>query len=314
MTCCIEKSSIFAAAFGKCIYKVSNIQYYFNQKNMNYSCRKTIVPIIIGTLLSGACSNDEPTGGKGHQQTYSVVLKGITVAGEESSEELKDVSVFQFSDGNLYKEEQLTPGQGGQSEISAVSGSRLYFLTGLEIPAGEKAKSEEEFRNTIIGEGLHDNSAPDFMAAVVELESGVVTRSNAEVNVIMKRGVARIDLNTTADSKTQIKEVIVENAPAETLPFLENVRASDKTVSYRKEFSSAFDGKQEGVFRLFESTRPVNIILRGTYGEVPIRLKVELPVVERNKVYELAVLNVGAEVTGVLRSTVGRRGNDCRKA
>ena len=266
---------------------------------MNYSCRKTIVPIIIGTLLSGACSNDEPTGGKGHQQTYSVVLKGITVAGEESSEELKDVSVFQFSDGNLYKEEQLTPGQGGQSEISAVSGSRLYFLTGLEIPAGEKAKSEEEFRNTIIGEGLHDNSAPDFMAAVVELESGVVTRSNAEVNVIMKRGVARIDLNTTADSKTQIKEVIVENAPAETLPFLENVRASDKTVSYRKEFSSAFDGKQEGVFRLFESTRPVNIILRGTYGEVPIRLKVKLPVVERNKVYELAVLNVGAEVTGV---------------
>ena len=64
-------------------------------------------------ILSGACSNDEPTGGKGHQQTYSVVLKGITVAGEESSEELKDVSVFQFSDGNLYKEEQLTPGKGG---------------------------------------------------------------------------------------------------------------------------------------------------------------------------------------------------------
>ena len=32
ITCCIEKSSIFAAAFGKCIYKVSNIQYYFNQK------------------------------------------------------------------------------------------------------------------------------------------------------------------------------------------------------------------------------------------------------------------------------------------
>ena len=27
MTCCIEKSSIFAAAFGKCIYKVSNILF-----------------------------------------------------------------------------------------------------------------------------------------------------------------------------------------------------------------------------------------------------------------------------------------------
>lgn len=126
MTCCIEKSSIFAAAFGKCIYKVSNIQYYFNQKNMNYSCRKTIVPIIIGTLLSGACSNDEPTGGKGHQQTYSVVLKGITVAGEESSEELKDVSVFQFSDGNLYKEEQLTP--GARRTVGDFCGQRISTL------------------------------------------------------------------------------------------------------------------------------------------------------------------------------------------
>lgn len=217
MTCCIEKVVFLPPLLENAFIKFPIFSIILIKKHELF-LQKTIVPIIIGTLLSGACSNDEPTGGKGHQQTYSVVLKGITVAGEESSEELKDVSVFQFSDGNLYKEEQLTPGQGGQSEISAVSGSRLYFLTGLEIPAGEKAKSEEEFRNTIIGEGLHDNSAPDFMAAVVELESGVVTRSNAEVNVIMKRGVARIDLNTTADSKTQIKEVIVENAPAETLP------------------------------------------------------------------------------------------------
>ena len=94
MACCIEKSSIFAAAFGKCIYKVSNIQYYYNQKNMNYSCRKTIVPIIIGTLLSGACSNDEPTGGKGHQQTYSVVLKGIT---EQEKNLLKSSKMYRFS-------------------------------------------------------------------------------------------------------------------------------------------------------------------------------------------------------------------------
>ena len=63
MTCCIEKVVFFAAAFGKCIYKVSNIQYYFNQKHELF-LQKTIVPIIIGTLLSGACSNDEPTGEK----------------------------------------------------------------------------------------------------------------------------------------------------------------------------------------------------------------------------------------------------------
>lgn len=86
---------------------------------------------------------------------------------------------------------------------------------------GENVTSEEEFRNMVIGEGLHDNSAPSFMAAVVELESGVVTRGGTEINVAMKRGVARIDLNTTADSKTKIKEIIVEDAPAETFLFIE---------------------------------------------------------------------------------------------
>lgn len=267
-------------------------------KNMNYSSRKAIVSILMGALFLGSCSNNEQTEEKVIQQTYSVTLKGITVSGDESSEEIEEVSIFQFSDGGLYKAEQLNPGKDGQSEISAVSGSRLYFLTGLEEAMKENVTSEEEFRNMVIGEGLHDNSAPSFMAAVVELESGVVTRGGAEINVAMKRGVARIDLNTTADSKTKIKEIIVEDAPAETFPFIENKQASDKTVNYRKEFGSDFNGEQKEVFRIFESIRPVHIVLRGTYGEVPIRLKVELPVVERNKVYELTVLNVGAKLEG----------------
>lgn len=160
------------------------------------------------------------------------------MSGEESSEELKDVSVFQFSDGELYKTDLLNPGKNEQSEISAISGSQLYFLTGLDIPVKEKATTEEEFLNTVIGEGLHDNSAPNFMTAVTELESGVVTRGSANVDVVMKHGVARIDLNTTADSKTKIKEIIVEDAPAETFLFIENKQASNKTVNYRKELAS----------------------------------------------------------------------------
>ena len=265
---------------------------------MNNSSIKTIIPILLGTLLSGACSNDEQIGREVVQQTYSVVLKSITMSGEESSEELKDVSVFQFSDGELYKTDLLNPGKNEQSEISAISGSQLYFLTGLDIPVKEKATTEEEFLNTVIGEGLHDNSAPNFMTAVTELESGVVTRGSANVDVVMKHGVARIDLNTTADSKTKIKEIIVEDAPAETFLFIENKQASNKTVNYRKELASDFNGEQKEIFRIFESTRPVHIILRGTYDEIPIRLKVELPVVKRNKVYELTVLNVGATIEG----------------
>lgn len=266
---------------------------------MNHPYKKIIVSALLGTLFLGACSDDAPSEGEGKQQTYSLVVKGITTSGSDSSEELRDVSVFQFSDGNLYKTQQLTPEANGQSSVSALNGSRLYFLTGVTLPVQEGNITEEEFRNMTIGEGLHDNSAPDFMAAVVELESSPQTRSSQEINVGMKRGVARIDLNTTADSKTLIKEVIVEDAPAETYPFIENTSASDKTVSYLKKFDPAFGGEQQGIFRIFESARPVNITLRGTYDKIPIRLKMQLPNIERNKVYELSVLNVGATVEGI---------------
>ena len=266
---------------------------------MNHSYKKIIVPALLGTLFLGACSDDASFEGEGKQQTYSLVVKGITTSGSDSSEELRDVSVFQFSDGNLYKTQQLTPESNGQSSISALSGSRLYFLTGVTLPVQEEGITEEEFRNMTIGEELHNNSAPDFMAAIVELESTPQTRSNQEINVGMKRGVARIDLNTTADSKTLIKEIIVKDAPAETYPFIENASASDKTVSYLKKFDPAFGGEQQGIFRIFESKRPVNIILRGTYNEIPISLKMQLPSIERNKVYELSVLNVGATVEGI---------------
>ena len=266
---------------------------------MNHPYKKIIVSALLGTLFLGACSDDAPSEGEGKQQTYSLVVKGITTSGSDSSEELRDVSVFQFSDGNLYKTQQLTPEANGQSSVSALNGSRLYFLTGVTLPVQEGNITEEEFRNMTIGEGLHDNSAPDFMAAVVELESSPQTRSSQEINVGMKRGVARIDLNTTADSKTLIKEVIVEDAPAETYPFIENTSASDKTVSYLKKFDPAFGGEQQGIFRIFESARPVNITLRGTYDKIPIRLKMQLPNIKRNKVYELSVLNVGATVEGI---------------
>ena len=154
----------------------------------------------------------------------------------------------------------LNPKQDGTSSISALSGSRLYFLSEVQLPVQEESLTEEELCNMAIGEGLHDNSAPDFMSAVVQLENGAETRSNPEVSVAMKRGVARIDLNTTSDDKIRIEEIIVEDAPAETFPFQEGVAVSDKTVKYVKTFEPAFGGEQPNVFHIFESLHPVHIV------------------------------------------------------
>lgn len=183
---------------------------------MNIFCKKIFVPLLCGILFWGACSDDAPSGEDSGQQTYSLVVKSVTASGEDSFGELREVSVFQFSGGSLYRTQLLNPKQDGTSSISALSGSRLYFLSEVKLPVQEEKLTEEELCNMAIGEGLHDNSAPDFMSAVVQLEDDVETRNNPEVSVGMKRGVARIDLNTTADDKTRIEEIIVEDAPAET--------------------------------------------------------------------------------------------------
>ena len=244
---------------------------------MNIFCKKISVLLLCGILFGGACSDDAPSGEDSGQQTYSLVVKSITASGEDSFGELREVSVFQFSDGILYRTQLLNPKQDGTSSISALSGSRLYFLSEVQLPVQEESLTEEELCNMAIGEGLHDNSAPDFMSAVVQLENGAETRSNPEVSVAMKRGVARIDLNTTSDDKIRIEEIIVEDAPAETFPFQEGVAVSDKTVKYVKTFEPAFGGEQPNVFHIFESLHPVHIVLRGAYDGIPIRLKMELP-------------------------------------
>ena len=270
---------------------------------MNYLYKRTRVSVLFGTLflLLGACSDDAPSESEGTQQAYSVIMKGIMLPDSGSPEAPQDVSIYQFYDSNLYKQQQLHPNQDGQADINALSGSRLYFLSGVTLPEIEDAMTEEKFRNIIIGEGLHDNSAPNFMTAVVELNKTPHARNNSEISIDMKRGVARIDLNTTADNNTRIEVIIVENAPLETFPFLENTPVSDKTISYVKKFDPAFGGEQAEVFRIFESTHPINVILRGKYNTIPINLKMQLPRIERNKVYELSVLNIGSTFEGTFQ-------------
>lgn len=70
---------------------------------MNIFCKKISVLLLCGTLFWGACSDDAPSGEDSGQQTYSLVVKSITASGEDSFGELREVSVFQFSNCVLYR-------------------------------------------------------------------------------------------------------------------------------------------------------------------------------------------------------------------
>ncbi|MDE6499166.1 MAG: hypothetical protein K2K83_00480, partial [Rikenella sp.] len=265
-----------------------------------------VLPAILlgGVLLSGCSDNKrylDSALGRAYER-YSLVMQD---AAAEGAEEIPELSVFQFCDGAFYQKQQVKPDASGAVSISATSGSTLYFVSGVSLPLSGESVNEEEFRRIAVGRNLHDNSAPEFLTAVVALGGGeaVDTRAGSDGRTLveLKRSVARIDLGKPTDERIRIREIVIEDAPAAIYPFLEGMPVSEETVSYRKVFETGVGDKQEALFRIFESPRPVHLQVLGSYGDVPLRLNMELPTVECNKVYELEVRNAGSTVEGTIQ-------------
>lgn len=251
--------------------------------------QKVTLPLCM--LLLGACAHDTQETCLPEPAMHTLRIKGIAAEGTGSAPDLSRVDAFLFASGKKYKTSLLDLAQGG--DITVFGSAGLYFFTGQEFPEHLDGISEEDFRAIAFGKGLHDNSAPEFYAAAVDYDGKQEDGSDLLVNI--RRGVARIDLDTSADGKTQISEITVEDAPEETLPFNEGSAVpSGKTVRYTKSFETPVSGKTADLFRVFESRSPVNISLKGTYDGVPVSLRMALPVIERNKVYTLEVLNAGS--------------------
>lgn len=242
-------------------------------------------------LLLGACAHDTQETYLPEPAIHTLRIKGIAAEGTGSAPDLSRVDAFLFAGGKKYKTSLLDLAQGG--DITVFGSAGLYFFTGQEFPEHPDGISEEDFRSIAFGKGLHDNSAPEFYAAAVAY--GGTQEDGSDLLVNIKRGVARIDVDTSADPKTQINEITVEDAPEEILPFNEDADApSGKTVGYTKSFDPPISGKKEDLFRVFGSHKPVHILLKGTYDGVPVSLRMALPAIERNKVYTLEVLNAGS--------------------
>lgn len=265
--------------------------------SMNHRQTYSLWSAVLGTILCfhTACSEDAPDGTTDNQPIrHTLAIKGISFADAPAAEEkIDEVTIYQFSDGQLYKQQTHRPGQDGKTEISIVGSTNLYCIANTTLQSQDQTADESVFRKSVIASG--QDSAPYFMSATTAVSS---LSGNSETSISMKHGVARIDLSTISDPKIQIEEMIVQNAPAETYAFIENEPVSDNTVSYTKRFQSAFNGKEEAVFYIFESAKAVDVSVRGSYDGIPVRLQVQIPSVKRNKIYEIEILNAGATVEG----------------
>ena len=262
---------------------------------------QSIFPFAISTmmLLLGSCIQVEEVSGndKHDAPPYAGGLKQqtVTVNGfvAVDQEQVPATTAYIFRDDVLYKQLQVSFDRNNTAKLSVPSLSKLYLLSGYAATVQEGSTSESDFMDLSIGQSSqHPNSAPYFLSAHLEIGDASQT-GNLEIG--LKRGVARIDIDASSDSKTLIERVVVENAPATAYAFKEGAYPQGGTSRmYSKDFSPAAGGRQEGLFYIYPTPHPVRITIDATYDGVPVRLYLKLPTVERNTIYTAKVLNAGA--------------------
>ncbi|MDE6422897.1 MAG: hypothetical protein K2K95_05705, partial [Muribaculaceae bacterium] len=168
-------------------------------------------------------------------------------------------------------------------------------VSGAQVGNLTTSSTVEEFLSAKISSPKGAQSAPIFYAGASEINV-----DDTELTLEMRRGVARIDL-ACADPRIVIKEVIVDNAPAESLIIeSETMLEETETVTYSCKIGEDFDGFLEQVFTIFESSQPVTVRVKGTFDGDLMNFATTIPVIKRNKVYTLGVSG-GSD----MESTVG---------
>lgn len=241
-----------------------------------------------------ACSDSDKTEMIGLDQDEApVVFKGMAYRGAAQSddESLSEVIVYHFKgDDYILRTEISDPGAEGIT-LPSEGTTRIFCLSGLDLDASEGSTKQADFAAALAKSQPGAVSAPLFFSAAADFTGG-------PLEIQMKRSVARIDFTNNVDPQLTVSQIAVMDAPAETYVFECGKMPETSTVTYSKTFDSPFRGTVENLFNIFESEKPVELRILGTYGDSPLNISVSLPSVERNKIYTLQTVNVNSCLTG----------------
>lgn len=214
----------------------------------------------------------------------------------DDSEKLSGVNVFHFSGEDFLQRTDVDDPYAESIALPTNGTTRIYCVSGVELTAAEGVK-DADFARSTVSHSAGAVSAPIFYSATADLTEESLRGGIIEVT--LKRSVARIDFVNSTTSRVDVKQIIVEDAPASTYVFAgDDTPGDDATVSYSHEFAEPFYGTETGVFTLFESKKPVHVRIIGDFGDSPLNIRTVLPSVERNKVYTLQMVNVDSNVEG----------------
>ncbi|MDE6632989.1 MAG: hypothetical protein K2K23_08315, partial [Muribaculaceae bacterium] len=251
---------------------------------------------LFGAMTIASCSDKDEmpaVGGGNAASDFSLAIKGMpaATAGAPATAGQEAISVFQFGPEGLFSKNILNTYD--PEGINLVKGTTrtLYCVSGIDIEAAEET-TETEFALTTISTNEGDNTAPLFLSSWTAIEA-----SQMDCELIMRRGVARIDLDAR-DADMDITEITVDDAPASTYVFEgENGKLADAaTAVYRYVYETAPTGVEKGVFMIFESDKEVHLTVHGIVDGNEITVPAVIETVERNKVYTMRVYDQNASI------------------
>lgn len=269
--------------------------------NKNF-CKTSTAWLAALTLLPlSACSDmadSDRNSGMGKGDVVVPKFVGIPYLNSANDEtgKLSEVNVFHFKGEDFLLRTDVDDPYAENIGLPTNGTTRIYCVGGTELSAAEGTK-EADFLNSTVAVPANAQTSPLFYSGVADFTEENLRGGRVEIQ--LKRAVARIDFtNTTGDAEIVVNKIIVENAPASTFVFAQDSINESSTVSFTREFAELFQGVEAGVFYIYESDKPVNLRILGEYGDSPLNILTTLPSVERNKVYNLQIVNFNSTVQG----------------
>lgn len=267
-----------------------------------------IILFLLCALYSGCTPNDLDEGGADSPDRFTFRLHGYAsnAASAFDMAQVESVDGYSFREGvpvGIYKD--LPVDKDGHATIKqSREGERFYFLANAagivdEASLQNGALTESGLLATVIKaeSPLADGQKP-FMTGMCDL-----TGENKRMEVVLKRSIARIDLNIAAGADIQIKNIRMESVrrdaflfPQEPVASPADAQSGPIDLSYETALTT---GEHEGLLYLYEQAgEGIPVLLEGLVNGVEATMKAILPpVIKRNFIYRINVSSTHLSLT-----------------
>ena len=193
----------------------------------------------------------------------------------------------------------------GNFSIAVPQNTQLYFTSNITEPTSLKnlavdttplvdllaVTTDEAMAHTV-------NGAPNFFTGNYTPTANPVAEAELK-SIDMMRSTARLDFDMGADEKILVTKIVIENASKITYVFKQATKfASTEKITYTKDYVPELKGKVLDQFRLYESSSPVIVTISAKYYGVTMQTTVEVPQVQRNKIYNILIKSTGTTIEG----------------